>query len=55
MKYQVASIRFTQFFAEQNYRLVVMREKNGYIFSRISSKFFTCGFKILKKNCIFAA
>jgi hypothetical protein len=27
-KYQVASLPFTQFFADRNYRLVVMREKN---------------------------
>lgn len=29
--YQVASIKFTQFFADQNYRLVIMREKNDDI------------------------
>jgi hypothetical protein len=28
-KYQVASVPFTNFLAEQNYRLVVMREKTG--------------------------
>jgi hypothetical protein len=28
-QYQVASIAFTSFFAERNYRLVVMREKTG--------------------------
>ena len=28
-KYQVASLPFTQFLSEQNYRLVVMREKTG--------------------------
>lgn len=27
-KYQLASLPFTQFFADRNYRLVVMREKN---------------------------
>ena len=27
-EYQVASLEFTQFFAERHYRLVVMREKN---------------------------
>lgn len=27
--YQVASIKFTNFFADQNYRLVIMREKSG--------------------------